>query len=133
MARSDESIRDSLRRPLLTTDNVKCTRVDAAVPADAQNAPTGTWKTAQNAVSHSAHTHHWFVRREGTKDDHASHTEFLTLPEISRNRANSLCLHPNPSAMLRHTEFTASSVWEWSLKSRAKGSRSVSLNTRTRN
>ena len=32
--------------------------VDAAVPVDAKNAPTGTWKTAQNAVSHSAHTHH---------------------------------------------------------------------------
>src|SRR5215217_8788093 len=32
--------------------------VDAAVPMDAKNAPTGTWKTAQNAVSHSAHTHH---------------------------------------------------------------------------
>ena len=33
-------------------------RMDAAVPVDANNAPTGTWKTAQNAVSHSAHTHH---------------------------------------------------------------------------
>jgi hypothetical protein len=54
-------------------------RVDAAVPVDAQNAPTGTWKTAQNAVSHSAHTHQSFVRRE-EKADHASHTEFLTLP-----------------------------------------------------
>src|SRR5262245_32215003 len=32
------------------------TRMDAAVPADAQTAPTGTWKTAPNAVSHSAHT-----------------------------------------------------------------------------
>jgi len=32
-------------------------RMDAAVPVDAQNAPTATWKTAQNAVSHSAHTH----------------------------------------------------------------------------
>jgi transposase InsO family protein len=32
--------------------------VDTAVPMDAKNAPTGTWKTAQNAVSHSAHTHH---------------------------------------------------------------------------
>jgi hypothetical protein len=31
-------------------------RVDAAGPVDAQNAPTGPWKTAQNAVSHSAHT-----------------------------------------------------------------------------
>jgi hypothetical protein len=33
-------------------------RMDAAVTVDAQNAPTATWKTAQNAVSHSAHTHH---------------------------------------------------------------------------
>jgi len=32
------------------------TRMDAAVPVDAQNAPTATWKTAQSAVSHSAHT-----------------------------------------------------------------------------
>ncbi len=29
-------------------------RMDAAVSMDAKNAPTGTWKTAQNAVSHSA-------------------------------------------------------------------------------
>ena len=33
-------------------------RMDAAGPADAENAPTGPWKTAQNAVSHSVHTHH---------------------------------------------------------------------------
>ena len=33
-------------------------RLDAAVAVDAQNAPPATWKTAQNAVSHSAHTHH---------------------------------------------------------------------------
>jgi hypothetical protein len=26
--------------------------VDAAIPVDAKNAPTGIWKTAQNAVSH---------------------------------------------------------------------------------
>src|SRR5258705_3718051 len=39
-------------------------RVDAAVPADAENAPTGTWKTAQNAVSHSAHTHDRAGREE---------------------------------------------------------------------
>ena len=32
--------------------------MDAAIPVDAKNAPTGIWKTAQNAVSHSAHTHH---------------------------------------------------------------------------
>ena len=32
--------------------------MDAAGSADAQNAPTAPWKTAQNAVSHSAHTPH---------------------------------------------------------------------------
>jgi hypothetical protein len=32
--------------------------MDAAIPADAKDAPPGIWKTAQNAVSHSAHTHH---------------------------------------------------------------------------
>jgi len=32
--------------------------MDAAGTVDAQNAPTAPWKTAQNAVSHSAHTHH---------------------------------------------------------------------------
>ena len=29
--------------------------VDAAAPMDAKSAPTGAWKTAKNAVSHSAH------------------------------------------------------------------------------
>jgi len=37
-------------------------RMDAAGPVDAQNAPTGPWKTAQTAVSHSAHTHRPFDR-----------------------------------------------------------------------
>jgi hypothetical protein len=46
-------------------------RMDAAVTVDAQNATTATWKTAQNAVSHSAHTH----RRQ-----QALHTKNLTLP-----------------------------------------------------
>jgi len=32
-------------------------RMDAAGPVDAKNASTGPWKTAQTAVSHSAHTH----------------------------------------------------------------------------
>jgi hypothetical protein len=48
-------------------------RMDAAVTVDAQNAPTATWKTAQNAVSHNAHTHH------------RSHTKFLTLPGMAGN------------------------------------------------
>ena len=37
-------------------------RMDAAGAVDAQNAPTAPWKTAQNAVSHSAHTHHQATR-----------------------------------------------------------------------
>ena len=35
-------------------------RMDAAGAVDAQNAPTAPWKTAQHAVSHSAHTDHRF-------------------------------------------------------------------------
>jgi len=37
------------------------------VPVDAQNAPTATWKTAQNAVSHSAHTHDRLYGEERTE------------------------------------------------------------------
>ena len=60
-------------------------RMDAAVPADAQHAPTGTWKTAHTAVSHSAHTHQRFDGEKKTKGrtydvNHTSHTKFLTLP-----------------------------------------------------
>ena len=49
-------------------------RMDAAGAVDAQNASTAPWKTAQNAVSHSAHTH----RRQ-----RALHTKILTLPGYS--------------------------------------------------
>jgi hypothetical protein len=38
-------------------------RMDAAVAVDAQNAPTATWKTAQTAVSHSAHTPFFLYKR----------------------------------------------------------------------
>ena len=50
--------------------------MDAAVAVDAQNAPTATWKTAQNAVSHSAHTHHQLIeqrRREPTNGHRFTH------------------------------------------------------------
>jgi hypothetical protein len=53
---------------------------------DAKNAPTRTWKTAQNAVSHSAHTRHPIhEKREKIKDrtrrrQPPLHTKFLTLP-----------------------------------------------------
>ena len=43
-------------------------RMDAAGAVDAQNAPTAPWKTAQNAVSHSAHTHHRFSRKKEQND-----------------------------------------------------------------
>ena len=42
-------------------------RMDAAGAVDAQNAPTAPWKTAQNAVSHSAHTHHRLLLGEEDK------------------------------------------------------------------
>src|SRR5947208_2221196 len=61
----DAAVCRALRRSLSQTTDVKCeARMDAAVPMDAKNAPTGTWKTAQNTVSHSAHTHHRFRRRK---------------------------------------------------------------------
>ena len=40
-----------------------CVPVDAAIPMDAQNAPTGIWKTAENAVSHSAHIPYFSCER----------------------------------------------------------------------
>jgi hypothetical protein len=41
--------------------------MDAAIPVDAKIAPTGIWKTAQNAVSHSAHTRHlWCMKKKET-------------------------------------------------------------------
>src|SRR5574339_894045 len=66
------------------------TRMDAAGAMDAQNAPTAPWKTAQNAVSHSAHTHHRFGGEEDRREKNgltastASHTKFLTLPAWRR-------------------------------------------------
>jgi PD-(D/E)XK nuclease superfamily len=44
-------------------------RMDAAVAVDAQNAPTTTWKPAQNAGSHSIHTHRPFTRPTHKKSD----------------------------------------------------------------
>ena len=44
--------------------------MDAAIPVDAKNAPTGIWKTAQTAVSHSAHTHHrWCMKKKEERRD----------------------------------------------------------------
>ena len=49
------------------------TRMDAAVTVDAQTASTATWKTAQPAVSHSAHTHHRFYPEEAPRDHRPTH------------------------------------------------------------
>ncbi len=65
-------------------------RMDAAGAMDAQNASTAPWKTAQNAVSHSAHTRHRFASTEEQKEDRqlALHTKVLTLPEaVARSKA----------------------------------------------
>jgi hypothetical protein len=62
-------------------------RADAAVPLDAKSASTGTWKTPQHAVSHSAHTHHRFPEGRPKNETYAvnpaSHTTFLTLPRAA--------------------------------------------------
>jgi hypothetical protein len=56
-------------------------RMDAAGAVDAKNAPTAPWKTAQNAVSHSAHTHPRYQEKQnGTKRQTALHTKFRTVP-----------------------------------------------------
>jgi hypothetical protein len=56
--------------------------MDAAVAVDAQNAPTATWKTAENAVSHSAHTHHRLKERKNRLED--------VNPLYTRNSGHSL-------------------------------------------
>ena len=67
-------------------------RMDAAGAVDAENASTAPWKTAQDAVSHSAHTHHPFKstedrdRRPSTRSTH----EFLTLPLSRAQRTPNL-------------------------------------------
>jgi hypothetical protein len=62
--------------------------MDAAGAVDAQNASTAHWKTAQNAVSHSAHTHHRLVgRRRRALTVTASHTKFRTVPlELAKEK-----------------------------------------------
>jgi hypothetical protein len=62
--------------------------MDAAGAVDAQNASTAHWKTAQNAVSHSAHTHHRLVgrRRRRALTVTASHTKFRTVPELVKEK-----------------------------------------------
>jgi hypothetical protein len=62
--------------------------MDAAGAVDAQTASTAPWKTAQTAVSHSAHTHHRLVgegRRVLTVT--ASHTKFRTPPSAPAARS----------------------------------------------
>jgi len=57
-------------------------RMDAAVAMDAKTASPATWKTAQNAVSHSAHPHYSL---------HALHTKNLTLPHEKNTVTNNPC------------------------------------------
>jgi len=45
-------------------------------------------ETAQNALSHSAHTHHLFTKEKSNEPNHASHTKILTLP-VGATKENS--------------------------------------------
>ena len=62
--------------------------MDAGIPVDAKNAPTAIWRTVQNAVSHSAHTHHCvgMKKREDRRDDaNQSVHRFGSGPPRSKN------------------------------------------------
>src|SRR6266540_2819449 len=90
LATGDEPIRDSRCRSLFSVHHVKCERMDAAGAVDAQNAPTVPWKTAQNAVSHSAHPHHRFRRKKEPNESRqpALHTKFRTVPIRTARRTS---------------------------------------------
>ena len=60
--------------------------MDAAVPVDAENAPTSDWETAQNAVSHSAHTRYRFRERR-TKADKEGDSTSVTKPSTESDQA----------------------------------------------
>ena len=62
--------------------------MDAAIPVDAKNAPTGIWKTAQNAVFHSAHTHHRISYEE---DKRPKQTTLINLSTDSDQVHGCLC------------------------------------------
>src|SRR5262245_58211568 len=57
-------------------------RMDAAGAVGAKNASTAPWKTDQNAVSHTVHTHHRFQQKheENESRQPALHTKFRTIP-----------------------------------------------------
>jgi hypothetical protein len=65
--------------------------MDPAVSMDAKNAPTETWKTAENAVSHSAHTHH---RHRGRKIEELAFklrpTHEITDTPLQKSRSNNI-------------------------------------------
>jgi len=75
------------------------TRMDAAVTVDAQTAPTATWKTAQSAVSHSAHTHHPLLSRGNPRDHRPTHKE-PDSPAGDREQARSVQCSRSPAGPL---------------------------------
>ena len=97
--------------------------MDAAVPVDAKNArPPGTWKTAENAVSHSAHTHYCFRERMIENGESTSVAKPSTESDQAQSADTWLCLHPyllldspvghgqdHPTSPLRSIAITATS------------------------
>jgi hypothetical protein len=74
--------------------------MDAAGAVDAQNAPTAPWKTAQTAVSHSAHTHHRLLG--GQKTSAATLTRLTHRKPDTPQRAS-----PGPAPGCRETSASA--------------------------
>ena len=65
LASRDATVCDPLRGSLHPHRRMNA-RMDAAGPVDAKTASTGPWKTAQTAVSHSAHTPASLIRIRGS-------------------------------------------------------------------
>lgn len=69
--------------------------VDAAVPVDAQNAPTRTWKTAQTAVFHSVHTDQFFLKKKGNDEERCKCADLIVSTEgFTPMGCAQNCAHP---------------------------------------
>jgi hypothetical protein len=83
--------------------------MDAAIPVDAKNAPTEIWKTAQNAVSHSAHTHRCCCMK---KNEGPNRRTLINLSTDS-DQGHRLSIPLRESNSLTHDSDAAESALYW--------------------
>ena len=98
--------------------------MDAAVPVDAKNArPPGTWKTAENAVSHSAHTHYCFRERMIENGESTS----VAKPSTESDQAHRRKLRTDSAALRRREKKVGVSLPKEIKKDQFTGTRLVQL------